>query len=346
MPVIEHLAHCKYIILFLFSSLSFAQNYPINEVDTLIKKGIELTIHQQYDDANKIFYQLKNGYPELPLGDIYLAGVEITKSVDYGEKLDTEKLNTILLRAEKLSDSLLSADDDNVWHNYFIALTKAFVAYQNALSYDYLNAFIEGYISIIYFEECLKYDNKFYESYLAIGTYLYWKNAKSESFNWLPFVRDNRDEGIKLIETAIDKSSYSNYLALQSLIWIYINEKSYLKAIELCEEFLSKFPENRLIKLGLARAYQEVDKEKSVRFYSEILYSLRKLGIDNNFNEIVFMHKIAMLEFDLGNYAETIRLCDQILSLQISEKLEERLAERIQRIKKLKKHCLEIESKN
>ena len=55
------------------------------------------------------------------------------------------------------------------------------------------------------------------------------------------------------------------------------------------------------------------------------------------FNDIVLKHKIAMLYDELGNYAESFKLCNEILDFNIkSDKIKIRLEDRLSRVKELK----------
>ena len=78
MQEIEHLARCSFLSLILYLILinpTFAQDFPIQRVDSLLKSGIMNVVNQDYAEANKYFKQLVSEYPELPLGKIYLAAM-------------------------------------------------------------------------------------------------------------------------------------------------------------------------------------------------------------------------------------------------------------------------------
>jgi hypothetical protein len=163
-------------------------------------------------------------YLNLPFGKIYLAVVSIAESYDYAEEFDSDFIYNNLEEAKKQSLDLLDEDEDNVWYNYFYALSEGYIAYFNAINESWLSAVSTGLNSISAFEKCLESDPAFYESYIAIGTFEYWKSRKSEPLSWLPFIDDNKSYGIERLITAIDSSSYNTYLAINSLIWIYIDQ--------------------------------------------------------------------------------------------------------------------------
>ena len=60
---------------------------------------------------------------------------------------------------------------ENLWYNYFYALTEGYIAYYEALNENWISALTNGMNSIKYFENCLSADDEFYEAYIAIGTF-------------------------------------------------------------------------------------------------------------------------------------------------------------------------------
>ncbi len=341
----EPLVHYKQILTFLIltNSILFAQHFPNPKVDSLIIKGIDFIITQHYSDANRIFNKLDENYPLLPFGKIYLAAVSIAKTADYQDSLKVNYIDNYLNKAMDLSERLLDSNESNIWNNYFLALTFAYSAYFEVLKQNYLSAFKEGFQSLQYYKRCAKIDSNFYEVYLAIGIYKYWKSAKLKAISWLPFVKDNRKEGIKLLRSTVNHFTYNKYLAVNSLLWIYIDQKKYGEAVKLSLNALKKYPNSRFFMWGLARAYEGIDKQKAVKIYSKILTSLKKEGKLFPVNSVILKHKIAMLLFDEKHYSDALELINQILSInKISDYNLKKVEERIVRVKKLKEEILEV----
>lgn len=126
---------------------------------------------------------------------------------------------------QKISERLLKSDPHYIWNHYFLALTEGYIAYYDALRESWLQAFSTGLSSVSGFEDCLEIDENFYESLIAIGSFKFWKSNKTEFINWLPFIDDEKELGIKYLQKAIKSSGYNSHLAIHSLIWIYIDQK-------------------------------------------------------------------------------------------------------------------------
>jgi hypothetical protein len=336
----ERLARYSILILlfnFLAINSIFCQDYPDAKVDSLLKSGIRFIITQDYSSAEASFTQLDNEYPDLPFGKIYLVACRIAESFDFAEEYETEYIESSLDEAKELISKLLSDDENNLWYIYFYALAEGYTSYFEALNKNWLTSLSKGLNSISAFEHCLDIDERFYESYIAIGTFEYWKSRKTEFVAWMPFYKDGTETGIENLRVASKMASYNSYLAINSLIWIYIDQKDFNSAVELGEEALVIFPKSRYFKRGLARAYEEVDPPRSIELYKEILNSYTSNRKQNNINFIKLNHKIAQQYARIGENKKALENCEKILSIKnLSEFETLKLSRRIKRVKELK----------
>lgn len=339
---IEHLVRYKtilYLIFFLnLSNFVFAQRFPDQEVNRLLDHGIEYVLNHNYELAEKKFSLLDARFPKIPLGKIYLAMVEISKASDLGGELESDSILKSLDKALLLSENLLEKNPADIWNNYFVALCNGYKAYIKILNGEWLSAISTGLNSVKYFENCLEIDSTFYESYVVLGTYKFWKSRKLEFLEWLPFVDDESEIAIQYLETAINNSSYNRNFAVVSLIWIYIERNNYSLAIMTAERELKRNPFNRNLKWALARAYEEINLRKSIEIYHQLLTSYTRIPSQNHFQEITLKHIIAQQHLKIGEKREALRLCDEILSTNnLQENVRKRLEDRLDRVKELKK---------
>jgi hypothetical protein len=340
MTILNRLVSYKnFLLLFLLlnTRLIFSQEYPDKNVHLLLTGGINCIIDQDYDKAENIFNNLNQAYPLLPLGKIYLAAVEIQKAFDYDTQPDNKKIESYLEEAVNQSKKLIEQNANDKWAIYFLALANGYKSYYNILFESWVAVFTSGFESESNFEKCLKIDDNFYDAYVAIGTYKYWKSRKTEFLNWLPIVKDERDLGVSYLLETIKHNSYSSVLARNSLIWIYIDKKEFSKAIDLANESLALYPKNRAFKLGLARAYEGINLEESIKTYYDIINSYSEQKMLTRYVEIVLKHKIAQNYYRLSNKDKTLQLCNEILAIKDLSSLEQdKLSGRLERVNKLK----------
>ena len=334
------MVRCSIVLICLFifpSDSTFCQDYPDTRVNSLLKSGIKSIVTQNYSDAKTIFIKLDKEYPELPLGKIYNAACSIAESFDYAEEYDTEFIEATLNEAKELIQQKLSRDKNNLWFIYFYALVEGYTSYFEALNRNWLTSLSKGLNSISSFEHCLDIDDKFYESYIAIGTFEYWKSRKTEFLMWIPFYDDDAEVGIENLRTAVKKASYNSYLAINSLIWIYIDQKDYKNAIKLGEGALEEFPNSRYFKRGLARAFEEFDPNRSIELYQEILDSYPSDRKQNHINFVKLNHKMAQQYAKLGESEKALQLCEKILAINNFSEFElSKISRRIERVLELK----------
>jgi len=335
------LVRCKIILIFfvilIYSELP-AQVYPDAHVDSLIRTGIKHIVNQDYTSAEKCFKILNKQYSHLPFGKIYLAANKIAEAYDYAVDFDEKFILNNLESAKEQAQKLVAKDGSNIWYHYFFALTEGYVSYFDAINGNWFSALTTGVNSISEFEKILAEDENFYEAYIAIGTFEYWKSRKMEFMSWLPFANDTKNIGIDLLIVAIDSSSYNSHLAINSLIWIYIDQQRYEDAIKVAEKALREFPQSRTFKWGLARAYEEENPLKAIELYLDILNSYPGSLKENYKNEITLKHLIAQQYAKLGNKEKALQYCDEILSTQnIPQKTLDKLSERLDRVKSLRK---------
>lgn len=337
----EHLVHYKRLLtlfLILFSVEGFSQTYPDPVVDSLLKSGINDIILQNYSRARSTFEYLNNAHPKLPLGNIYLVANEIAKAYDYEEPYNSDYITANLDTAESKTEALLDKNEDYIWYIYFKALGEGYRAYFKVLRGNWFSAVSHSFDSIRDFEKCLNADPNFYEAYLAIGCYQYWRSRKTDFLKWLPFVKNETEKGIKNLQIAVDKASYHRYMAINTLLWIYIDQKKYKSAVDLAEKALKQYPGSRFFMWPLARAYEGVDIQKAIEVYKKLLDFYTSLPGSNFYNEIVLKHILAQQYVKIGDKKTALNLCDQILSLKgISEYTKDKLENRLDRVRELKK---------
>jgi len=306
-----------------------------------LKAGISHIVNQDYSGAEVYINSLNKEFPDLPLGKIYLAAIKIAEAYDFAEKFDESFILKNLEEAKQQAENLIDTDENNIWYRYFYALAEGYIAYFDAINGNWLSAISTGVNSISEFEKILSYDENFFEAYTAIGTFEYWKSRKTEFINWMPFVNDSKKEGMERLKIAVDSSSYNSYLAVNSLIWIYIDQQDYYSAIFTAENALTKFPYSRSFKWGLARAYEEIDPQTAIKLYSEILISYPEWRRYNHINEITLKHLIAQQYFKLGQNKKALHICEDILSKNnLSEYARKVLENRLERIRRLRNELL------
>lgn len=325
-----------FLALFAVNNL-FPQTLPDRNLDSLLQAGINFVTSQKYDNAESVFTALGKAYPDLPLGNLYLAATEILRSSDYGFPLNEKRIEYLLKISLDKAESNLNKDEDNLWNNYYIGLVKGFEAYYYGISGGMISALSSGLKAVTYFEKCISIDSDFSDAYIALGTYKYWKSEKTEFLNWLPFVPDERKTGINFLRKGVFGKSKNSLLGFNSLIWIYIREKNFDEALKIAGEGLNQYPASRMLKMSMARIYENSDLNKANNLYREIMASYEKEKKLTNFRRVILLHKLAQNHYRMGDNEKALSLCNEIMAIKnFTEYESEKLKNRLKRVNELR----------
>ena len=314
-----------------------AQTHPNPEIHQLVTSGIDYLINQDFHKARVTFSTLQKKYPQNPLGKIFLAATELYIAYDNQSPLDDSKILDWLNDAIAMSEHLLETDKNNVWYNYYKGLAEGNKANLFLSSDSWFSGATTSYTSKQYFDRCIAIDSTFYDAYVSLGIFKYWTGEKTEILSWLPFLKDERNEGLKILLSAISKKSYHSYLAVHNVVWIYLKRNDFRHAKEALEPMLKKYPNSRFFKWDLAKIYEETDRVKAIEVYWEIYNSFDKSFVKNRVNDISLKFILAKNYFALGDSKTAAKLLTEIPNENQLTSFEiEKLGSRVDRIRALR----------
>jgi tetratricopeptide (TPR) repeat protein len=209
-----------------------------------IQQGLEYAYVDQYDSAQIHFTEILDSYPENPAGYFFNAALLQLRMLDachYDlEEEYFELLDVTITKAE----SILAIREDT-WARFYLGSSYTYWAVFEGLRKNYLETFTYGVKGGKILKNIIIQDSSFYDAFLGVGTYEYfWARAA----RYLPVLNlggGNVAEAIHKIRMAADSSLYSGPTALNSLAFIYGEEKEYEQAIEIVDMLLVKYPASR-----------------------------------------------------------------------------------------------------
>jgi hypothetical protein len=149
------------------------------------------------------------------------------------------------------------------------------------------------------FDEAIDSNPTFYDAYLGRGAYRYGVAKHSGMLRWLPII-PSASSGWKDMWLAVEKSRFSRWSALTSLVWFALDDNNYALADSICRAGLERFPNNRNFlgsRLSLeVRQHRFADAQKTAQVLLD-----HYLAIPNN------------------GGSETVNLCHELM--QISDSL-------------------------
>ena len=163
-------------------------------IHPLVVSGIDCILKQEYNRADSIFNVVSNRYPDNPVGYLYRAAVMQAYNIDFDVPIEHGKFDSLLLGGRNTAEKISLP-----WSAYSLGMADGYDAYERVENGDWFGGVRKGMSSASKFEEIIEKDSSFYDAYVGIGTYYYWRSRKTEFLHWLPFVKDDRALGIRLL---------------------------------------------------------------------------------------------------------------------------------------------------
>jgi tetratricopeptide (TPR) repeat protein len=263
-------------------------------VDSLVRQAIILAIEQKYDKALARADSVVKLAPEEPIGHFFRAAVLQARMLDYGTLDDEKAFFSATGTSRKLAEKKLRQNLKDAWAHFFLGSALGYEAFFLGKKKRYFEAFRTGWRSIQHLEAALKHDPRLYDAYLGIGTYKYYRSKMSKNFTWLPFVDDEREEGIRMIRQAIANGRYSRSAAINGLSWVLMDENRSKEALALVDSALTMYPGSRFFLWAAAAAAYRVERyDQAAAYYSQILRSLQDDHALSPYIELVCRTRLA-----------------------------------------------------
>ncbi len=291
-----------------------AQSPPMGALEQEMLKGIDRLLREDYDGAKAIFSGITHRYPNHPAGYLLEAGAMQTEAMDYEAVLKREMFDSVLTIAEEKAETMVDNREGDPEAYFYLGSVYGYRSMADATEGDWLGAATGAMASVSEFEKALERDSLLADAKLGIGTYYYWKSQKMAFLTWLPFVADDRDEGIALIKETVANGRFNRHAAMTALISIYLDAEHYEEAITISQRALSDYPRNRLYLWGLATGYDRLgEREHAIGAYRRLLEAILSDTRPNPYNELVCRVNLARLEIASGSRGQARSLLVPVL---------------------------------
>jgi tetratricopeptide (TPR) repeat protein len=318
-------------VLFLFSSGSASDFFPPD-----LSEGIKYYFQENFNRAEGVFSNLVQADTLHPLGYYFLAITYQAEMLDLESDFKAEQFKAAIEKSIQLSMRLLEENRNNRIAYLILGNSYGNWALHQARWGSWFSAFRLGLRAKDNWEKALELDSTFYEAYAGLGNYFYWKTVFTRRFSWLPFVKDKRKQGIRMLKLAAQNSGLSKEFALSSLMWINLKEKNYREALDLAFYFQSKYPQAKypLWAEGFIY-YEKFDWRNAILAFEKLLVSLKEAQPTNYYNLIEVEFRLANCYFNLGKSKEARLLCEKIMAYPLDKKTKERQKEKLKKTREL-----------
>lgn len=305
-----------------------ANDFLSHATTAAVQNIIDLTIRQQYDRALQRCRKLQAELPQHPVGYFFEAATLQAMMLDYEADAFRERFLELTAQVQRLCKKALQEQPENSWLYFFYGGALGYEAYLRGREQEYLTAFREGWESIQYLERAVQLDSTNFDARLGIGVYKYYRSKLGKFLAWLPFVHNERREGIRLIELARRRGTFSKAAATNALIWIFISEKEFERAQALIDSSRAHYPDSRFFMWSQATVALRTERfHVACEIFERIIASYAAEGVRSAYNELVCHSRLAELYAELENQHKAAEHARQALALEIPRSYRKKAGE-------------------
>ena len=313
--MIKILAICTSFIIYSCPLFAYSQDNG-STLDSLIHHGITLTIRQHYDEAAECFSEISAKYPRSPAGPFFLAANIQSKMIDFETDEWEKTFDNYFESATARAENLLKNNPSDTSAHFYYGAAYAYKALYLARKKKYLSSLKSSSICLRHLQTTLDLDSTYYDAFLGMGSYYYWRSRMTQFINWLPMIKDRREEGIEMISLALRNGKFTKWVAVNNLSYILIDTGRLDEAWRIAEEGYSAFPKSRFFLWPMAEIHFRTSNFiEAIELYGSILASLDTEPIYNHYNHLVCYLKIASAYYKLNRFEHAIEYCNKILAL-------------------------------
>ncbi len=327
-----------FILVFLALSASQASSQHFTPVrDSSILAISQDVWYDRFDQALAASDSLIAREPGNPLGYFLKGTILQTIDEEFRNNIYSKDIDSLLSLAIDMADALHDKDKNNPDWSFLAGASYGYRALLRSFNGHWFKAFRDGLKCSSRLKHALELDSTYYDAYLGLGAYDYYKTVMANDFLWLPFVSDRREIGLEEIRLAADSGYLATFNARESFLRIYFLEKRYNDLVLLADTLNAIVPDDPYCLLYQVYGLAHVGQTDRARQRLAILKA--KLKDSPWYNEYGFYEaELAEAAIFVGekDYESANIIINQILSHKEYSKINPYFEETYKRAKELR----------
>lgn len=338
--IIKTSCYALLLQIVLFSNILFAQNPFATPLKERLWQGIELTIVNDFSAAAAHFDSLIADYPDQPFGYFYLAATLQAEMLDRERYDNVEKFKELMDRSIDLGGERRDELGDQPWLLFIEGSSHLYKSFMDSKLSRIWGAYRNAVKGVDLLEKALKIDSSFYDAFLGVGSYKYWKSSKAKSLTWLPFLSDEREKGIAMVQTAIDSGRFVPLVGRDQLAWIMLDAGRTAEAYQLARKNLAQYPESRFFLWTMVEVcFRDQRYSEARELYEKLLLEVRQIPGNNHYNETTCLLRLAELKMHDREFAEARTLLETLLALPLESAVAKRAEKKHKKAREMLREC-------
>ena len=254
-----------------FSPL-FAAEETDDKVISRAMEGQEMIFARRYDDAVRVFDELKRDYPDSPAGwfgkmavlemrmfereDFHLAGEFEAEAAE-----GNAKANQVLRRYRP-----------SEWDLFLAGSLLGLEGFYKARKGEWWGAYTAGGKSRQIFRRVKEMDPTFLDADFGLGMYIYWRSVFSKEISFLKIFPDRRAEGMAIVERVANGGRFAKELARANLGIMNLEDGRFAEAQKIFSGYVARYPGSVILRQMLGRSLLQLKRyEEAVAEFREVL---------------------------------------------------------------------------
>ncbi len=300
-----------------------------------IRRGMDLAYSDRYAEAKTLFTSMIAADTNDYAAYFFLAAsyhAEMIDAEDYTDKpIFFALIDTAIARAEVA----LEAEINPAWAALIIGNAHGYIAAFEGKEGSWWEAIKRGVKAKNKYLKVLEYEPDFYDAYLGLGNYHYWRSVKTEFINWMPFVPDRKEQGLRELVLVRDSSLFSATMAANSLLWIHVRGDRPAEAFETLQWLEQHYPNSRTVLWGEAFVNEMAGRyQQSIEAFGQLIAQIESKP-SNYFNLIECRFHRAQMFRLLGQRESALSELESLLSYHVGGEVRKRQEDRLEEAGKL-----------
>lgn len=303
-------------------------------------EGVFANALEDYRHAESLFHALCVAEPLHPMGPLMHAATLNVEMVD-NERYDRQvEFWALLDTAETRAKTWLKEHPGDAWALCCLGHVQGYRAVWEGRFGSWFKALKRGLRARNAYHDALKADSACADAYIGLGSYHYWKSAKSEFINWLPVVvKDDKDKGLREMHLALKHGWLTQGAAAAGLVAMNMHRKEYDSALSMAREWQAVYPEGKAFLWGQAYALFNLGRDaEALTAFDSVKARLEADSGQGWFNYIEVDYFRSELFARLGDSTRAQAVRDTVMSYPASEDERKRQKERLKAVAKYERY--------
>jgi tetratricopeptide (TPR) repeat protein len=310
-------------------------------------EGLALSLNDRFRSADSMLVELSESAPLSPLGPLFAAGNLQAEMIDTeSDALRQRFLDRVNLAQTRVEAAISLRGASVAEEEFVLGVIAGYRAVYESRWGGWFAALKGGLRAKKHFERAIKLDSTMCDAYLGLGSYNFWKSAKTDWVNWLPVVSDSRNKGISMLERATQCGVYTRATAHAALASAFFHDGRYHEALAQADTLARLAPGGKAHLWLRARAHYSLYEWDSATHAFDLLEArIRADGKGNYFNLIECAYYRAQCHWGAGRYEQALNECGRALTYPAPDDIKVRQRKHLNELRTLQRKLLRLLAK-